>query len=108
VFVPKSMGLINIKEGIYSLSDDGKKYFENKSLDILYNIISKNIYAFEDIVEYLKTADSPQTEEDILEYLKENLGVEWTTFAQINFRLLWLINLKMIIKNDEGYSINNG
>ncbi len=108
VFVPKSMGLIDIKEGKYLLSEDEEKYFESNDLDILYKITGKNIYAFEDIVEYLKTSESPQSEGDILEYLKESLDVEWSTFSQINYRLLWLLNLKKILKTDGGYCINNG
>lgn len=102
--VPRNMGLIDFKDGKCFLTDDGRKYLESKDLSILYETISKNILAFDDIYQFLKTVKTPQNEEQILEYLKENFDIEWTTFAQVNFRLLWLENLKKIRNNDEGYT----
>jgi hypothetical protein len=34
---------------------------------------------------------------------KEDLDVEWSTFAQVNFRLWWLLNLQKIKKTDDGW-----
>ena len=107
IFVPKSMGLIDVKDGFYYLTENGIEYLKNKDSEFLYNIISKNILAFDEILEFLRTSNEPQKEQDILDYLKENLDIEWTTFAQINFRLLWLLNLNKIIKLDDGYNINS-
>jgi hypothetical protein len=70
----------------------------------LYDTISKNILAFDDIFQFLKTIGEPQSQEQILEYLKENFDIEWSTFAQVNFRLLWLENLKKIKSSEEGYT----
>ena len=103
IFVPKSMGLIVIQNGKYFLSEDGKVYLESKNLDILYKTISKNLFAFDEIVEYLKTIKVPKTESEILNYLKENFNIEWTSYAQTNFRLTWLINLNKIKKEENGY-----
>lgn len=107
VFVPKSMGLIDVVDGKYILTDDGMRYFKSKDLELLYKIISKNIFAFDEIIEYLKTSKEPQTPSDILNYLKENFDIGWTTYAQTNFRLLWLINLQKVEKLDDGYIIKN-
>lgn len=103
--VPKYMGLTHFEKGIYSLTSEGKKYFTSKSKEQLYEIIAKNILAFDDIYEYLKTSSTPLKEEEILNYLKDNFDIQWTTFAQVNFRLLWLINLDKITKSDKGYII---
>jgi HJR/Mrr/RecB family endonuclease len=103
IFVPKSMGLIEIKEGIYYLTEEGKKYIETKDLNLLYNLISKNIFAFEEIYEFLKSSNEPKKESEIYEFLKENLDVQWTTLAQTNFRILWLVNLNKIKKVEGGY-----
>ncbi|MFZ5554992.1 MAG: restriction endonuclease [Bacteroidota bacterium] len=103
--VPKNMGLTRFEKGVYSLTADGEKYFTSKSKEQLYEIIAKNILAFDDIYEYLKTSSTPLKEEEILNYLKDNFDIEWTTFAQVNFRLLWLINLDKITKSDNGYAI---
>ena len=102
--VPKNMGLTRFEKGVYSLTADGEKYFTSKSKEQLYEIIAKNILAFDDIYEYLKTSSIPLNEEEILNYLKGNFDIEWTTFAQLNFRLLWLINLDKIIKSDNGFT----
>jgi hypothetical protein len=100
------MGLIEIKDGIYYLTPDGQQYLDTKDLNFLHEVISKNIFAFEDILEFLKTSQEPQKEQEIFNYLVENLGVEWTTYAQINFRLQWLLNLNKIKKVETGYIIN--
>lgn len=103
--VPKNMGLICFENGRYIFTEDGKRYFESKSKEQLYEIASKNILAFDDIYEFLKTSSVPLNEEEILNYLKENFYIEWSTFAQVNFRLLWLINLDKIVKTDNGYKV---
>jgi HJR/Mrr/RecB family endonuclease len=102
--VPKNMGLIVFIDGKCQLTEAGKKYLSSKDLNFLYETISKNILAFDDIYQFLKTAKEPQNEEQILDYLKENFDIEWTTYAQVNFRLLWLENLKKIKNTDKGYT----
>ena len=101
--VPKNMGLLRYTDGKYTFTDAGENYLQSKNLKFLYETISKNILAFDDIYEFLKTVKEPQSEEQILNYLKENFNIEWSTYAQVNFRLLWLINLKKIEKTEEGY-----
>ena len=103
LFVPKSMGLVGINNGEYHLTKEGEKYLENQDLEELYNIISDNIFVFEEIFEFIKNSEEPKSEKEILEYLKENFDIEWTSFAQTNFRILWLVNLNKIKKSPEGY-----
>lgn len=103
--VPKNMGLISFKDGKCNLTEEGEQYLNTKDLNFLYETISKNILAFDDIYQYLKTVKEPQNEEQILDYLKENFDIEWSTFAQVNFRLLWLENLKKIKNTDQGYTV---
>jgi HJR/Mrr/RecB family endonuclease len=103
--VPKNMGLISFKDGICRLTEAGEHYLDSKDLNFLYDTISKNILAFDDIYQFLKTVKTPQSQEKILEYLKENFDIEWSTFAQVNFRLLWLENLKKIRNTADGYTI---
>ena len=50
-----------------------------------------------------KEYDRDRAFEQKTERLRENLGIEWTTFAQVNFRLLWLINLGKVRKETVGY-----
>lgn len=101
--VPKGMGLTTLNDGKYCLTDDGMKYIENKDIGLLYEIISKNIFGFDEMIKLLESSDEPQNEQDFLDYLKENHGIEWTTFAQINFRIMWLLNLQKIQEVEDGY-----
>ncbi len=103
--VPKNMGLIRFENGVYEFTDDGNKYFKSNDKELLYDIISKNILAFDDVYEYINTSKVPVNEEEILNYLKDSFDIEWTTYAQVNFRLLWLINLNKIVKKDKGYVV---
>jgi hypothetical protein len=104
--VPRNMGLIEFKNGYSILTTEGSAYYKNKRLDYLYETISANIMAFEEIFEFLKNSPEPKTEYEVLEYVVENFDVNWSTLAQVNFRLLWLINLGKIKKIDIGY-VNN-
>lgn len=101
--VPRVMGLTYVKDGLVLLTAEGEKVFKTKDINFLFEVISNNVLAFDDIVEFLKITDEPQSEHNILEYLKENFDINWQTFAQVNFRLLWLINLGKIKKVEEGY-----
>lgn len=103
VNVPRNMGLTSSKNGIIVLTEDGVRIQKSKDLDVLYEVISKNILAFDDIVEFIITSKAPVSEKTVLNYLKENFDIEWSTYAQVNFRLLWLVNLQKIKKTDFGY-----
>lgn len=104
--VPRAMGLTFVQNGITKLTADGEQVLKTKNLEVLYDVISKNVLAFSDIVEYLKISGEPQSEQDILRYIKENSDVDWETYAQVHFRLLWLINLGKIEKVEEGYVLS--
>jgi restriction endonuclease Mrr len=101
--VPRVMGLTSVHNGTIQLTPDGEQVLKTKNLNFLYDVISKNIFAFNDIVEFIKTSGEPQSEQSILEYLNENFDIDWQTFAQVNFRLLWLINLEKIKEVKDGY-----
>lgn len=101
--VPKNMGLIDFVDGKVFLTEEGKVYYESKDLENLFKIISNHIYVFEEIHTFLLGSTKPKTDEEILEYITENYDVNWSTLAQVNFRLLWLINLGKVEKTDEGY-----
>ena len=58
---------------------------------------------FDDIVEYLKSSGEPQSRKDILDFLREAFNIEWKTYAQVDFRLNWLLNLGKITKTEDGY-----
>ncbi len=105
--VPKNMGLIDFQNSICFLTNDGKRYCSSKNQDLLFTIISKNILAFEEIYLFIKEGNEPKSDNEILEFVNETFNVNWNTLAQVNFRLLWLINLGKIKKEDKRYSVKN-
>ena len=76
-----------------------------KDNSILVEIINKNVFGFEEMLELLQSSDEPQKEQDFLDYLRENHDVEWTTFVQVTFRLMWLMNLGKVEKVENGYIV---
>ncbi len=101
--VPKNMGLTNTYNGKIKLTEVGEEILKTSDINLLYETISDNILAFDDIVEYMQTSGEIQTEQSILEFLKENFDIEWQSFAQVTYRLLWLMNLGKIRRVDGGY-----
>jgi len=101
--VPKNMGLIDFRDGICILTTAGLHYRDEKNLEFLFKTISTNILAFEEVHQFLLSGKEPKADQDVLEYVNENFDVNWSTLAQVNFRLLWLINLRKVEKTDEGY-----
>lgn len=105
VNVPRAIGMTEMTNGKFALTNDGKRVQETKDRELLYSVFAMNILGVEEIMEFFKTAKEPQTEAAVMAFLKENLGIEWTTFAQVNFRLLWLVNLGKLERTDLGYSL---
>ncbi|MEO1030477.1 MAG: restriction endonuclease, partial [Bacteroidota bacterium] len=101
--VPKNMGLIDFDKGYCLLTETGKEYLKTQDLEFLYKTISANIMAFEEIHQLLLSSTEPKTDQELLEYVNENFEVDWSTLAQINFRLRWLINIQKVDKTEEGY-----
>ena len=101
--VPKNMGLIDHQDGIFVLTEAGKKYRETKDKEFLFKTISSNLLAFEEVHQFLLNSPAPKSDQEILEYITENFDIEWSTLAQVSFRLLWLINLGKVEKTKEGY-----
>lgn len=97
-----NIGLIQIRKNKIEISDSGKKYRATKSSEVLFNIIGENILAFSQIVDFLKSAKSPQTETEIWKFITDNFDVDWGTKTQVSFRLSWLIALQKI-KKENGY-----
>jgi restriction endonuclease Mrr len=101
--VPKSMGLIEFHNNICILTTDGKEFYNSKNIEFLYQTISKNILAFEEVYQLLITSNTAKSEQQILDYINENFDVDWNTYAQVNFRLRWLMNMGMVEKTTLGF-----
>lgn len=105
VNVPRTIGMTALIDGKFVLSEAGKGVQSTRDTELLYTVLAANVLGIQEIMELLRNDPEPQTEADVLAFLKENLGVEWTTFAQINFRLLWLMNLGKVTRTENGYTL---
>ena len=103
--VPRAIGVTELKGGKFVLTPAGERIQETKNPHDVYEALFKNILGIEEIMEFLRNAPEPQTEADVMAFLKESLGVEWTTFAQVNFRLLWLVNTGKLMRVGSAYRI---
>lgn len=101
--VPKNMGLIDFENGVCILTPAGNQYRDEKDLEFLFQTISANIMAFEEVHQFLLSSPEAKSDQEVLEYIVENFDVDWSTLAQVNFRLLWLINIGKVEKTDDGY-----
>ena len=103
VFVPCNLGFISIEQGEVKLTPAGDQALTSKDLNFMYDTVAQNIFAIEEIVEFLKASGNVQTEQEILEYLKDNFDVAWESLAQVSFRLLWLVNLGVVSREEGQY-----
>ena len=74
--VPKSMGLTIFNNGNIELTEEGNEFLNTGDIDFLHETISRNIFAFDDIIEFMKSSGEAQSEQSILEFMKENFGTE--------------------------------
>ena len=101
--VPRNMGLIDFKNSFCYLTNEGQEYLRTKDVGFLYKIVSDNILAFEEVYQLLITSKESKSEQEILDYVNQNFDVEWSTYAQVNFRLRWLINMNKVEKTPNGF-----
>ena len=71
----------------------------------MYETMAKNIFAIEEIMAFLQESGKSHTEQEILEYLKDNFDVTWDSLAQVSFRMMWLCNLGVVERLDGAFKI---
>ncbi len=101
--VPRSMGLVDYIDGVFVLTEAGKNYRETHDKEFLFETMSRNLLAFEEIHQFLLDSPDPKSDKEIFEYITDNFDVSWETMTQVHFRLLWLINLGKVEKTSDGY-----
>jgi len=101
--VPRNMGLTIFRGKYVELTDPAREFLQANDIEVLYETISNNILAFGDIVEFVRTSSESVSAQQVYDFICENFDVQWATFAQVNFRLTWLVNLKKLVKGPNGY-----
>ncbi len=106
VFVPRNLGFISIVQGGVKLTPAGEQALNSKNLKFMYDTVAQNIFAIEEIVAFIKESKNVLTEQEILEYLKDNFDVTWESLAQVSFRLMWLVNLGVVDREEGKYRLS--
>jgi hypothetical protein len=101
--VLRSFGLIELSGEQLGLSIDGAEYHEAPTESRLLAIIRSHAAGFDEIIRHLQ--DQPLTAEQLLQHMRDDLGVTWETDAQIRFRMGWLENLGMVEEHDDQWRL---
>ena len=100
--VLRVFGLTKLVGSRLELTDIANKYLKRKSKTELFDIINERIFGFDEVLEFIKESNEPQSESDVRDYLNNNFEVDWKSTAQTSYRLLWLWNLDLIHRTDDG------
>ena len=85
------------------LTTTGADYLDEPTDVALIVIARANVAGFDEILDALEK--HPMTATDLLDDLRERLGVSWVTDAQAQFRLGWLENLVAVSEHGGAWSL---
>jgi len=100
--VLRGFGLTRSAGSRLELTDIANKYLQTKSKEELFDIINERVFGFDEILEFIRETNEAQSESDVRDYLNDNFEVDWKSTAQTSYRLLWLWNLGLIKRTDDG------
>lgn len=101
--VPRTFGLLEIVGERLSLTADGTAYLESTNSEDLLRLMTLTVAGFQDILKLLEMRG--MTSVELLEELRSQLGVEWSTDAQVGWRLGWLENLGVIAQSGRYWAL---
>jgi len=103
--VPRTLGLTRHLGANVTLTEVGQALAQKMDLSLVNTQLARHVVGIDEIMEYLQASTEPQDAQAILDFLRENLGIDWKTFAQINYRLNWLRSIRKITKTPEGWQV---
>ena len=89
--VLRSFGLIETSGESLGLTVVGSDYLSDTTSEALLAVMRSHAAGFDEIIDLLRPA--PRTAAELLQGLRDHLGVTWETDAQVGFRLGWLENV---------------
>jgi hypothetical protein len=92
--VLRPFNLIETQGEQITVTATGATYLEDPSSEALLAIARNNVAGFDELIETLGTG--PKTTTELLDHLRNALGVSWETDAQVQSRLGWLENVGKI------------
>lgn len=100
-----SLGLTTqAKEGPIKLTASGEQFLKTQNSRIVYENLALTYEGFQEILEMLQ--EKPKTLDEITLALKEKIGTNWETTAQVKIRLSWLEELGCLKKKWRIFLLN--
>lgn len=103
--VPRQMRLLETSGERLLLSDLGAEYLDVGSNQWLLQRLKDSFVGIEELLQRL--IQGPATNEQLLEYLRNQAHVTWETDAQLRFRLGWLENVGAVEKHGNQWVRSN-
>lgn len=97
-----NLGFVQFVGKIYKLTSSAEDLLAAPSKEKVLEIMKEKIFGVEEALSLIESTNEPISDKDLCDYLVENFNVNWTTNAQASFRLLWLWNLGVIQRNENG------
>ena len=99
----KKLDLIKKEGRKYRPTKIAEDYLKDRNLVVLFHILDDKVVGMYDLLTILSQA--PSDGNDLYKKLTNRLGIIWATKAQVNWRLYWLMNLKLVEKRGRVYEL---
>ncbi len=93
--VVKKIGVVDIKDGIFILNENGKSFLEQKDNQLILKLLIENIFGFEEILKLLSEKQTLDKTE-IYNEIENRCHTGWKTETQIIYRIYWLLSLEFV------------
>jgi hypothetical protein len=101
--VPRAFGLLELSGEQLALTAEGARYLESPTNEALLDVLDMSVVGFTEIREHLR--GGLLTAEQLRELLCQELGLAWTTDAQVLWRLHWLEGLLVVRAVDSQWAL---
>ncbi len=99
--VLRNLDLINYDGEIIKVTNAGAEALRGSAREVIKEQLEKRISGIKELEE--RIGPEGITEEETLEFLKEELGVNWESAHQARFRLLWLTDVGTLRRQGNRY-----
>ncbi len=99
--VPRSFGLTEMDGEQLTLTVEGVEYLADPAEEALVAQMQLHVAGVDEILERLD--DGPASNQELLELMRERIGVSWETDAQVNWRMRWLHLCRVVAPDPAGW-----
>jgi hypothetical protein len=102
--VPRQMGFVTTSGERLVLTELGPEYLSRGTEGWLLQHLKASYIGFDEVLARL--AKGPASEEELLDWVRAEVGVAWETPIQVRVRLGWLENLGVIHREGKRWALN--